>query len=167
MIIDPQVTDLLEEFGASPWEGSVWRHVFGGRDPTIPTHRAGRWAPEGEFAVLYSSLVRDGAIAEADFVISQFSLPPSTKRRVCRLDIKLQSVIDLRVNDRLAFLGIDGDSHQEQWSRCQEIGAAANFMGFDGILVPSARFSGDNLVILTENMGEGSFVEAGDEDGIT
>ncbi|MCH7865734.1 MAG: RES domain-containing protein, partial [Proteobacteria bacterium] len=45
--------------------------------------------------------------------------------------------------------------------------AAANFMGYDGILVPSARFSGDNLVILTENMGEGSFIEAGDEDGIT
>ena len=167
MIIDPKVTDLLEEFGASPWESLVWRHILGERDPTIPTYRAGRWAPEGEFAVLYSSLDREAAIAEADFVISQFSIPPSKKRRVCRMEVKLQSTLDLTEKDRLSLLGIDCDTFQEQWDICQEIGAAANLIGYDGILAPSARFDGDNLMILTENLGNASLVEARDEDEIT
>ena len=167
MIIDPKVTDLLEEFGTSPWEGSVWRHVLGERDPTIPSYRAGRWAPEGKFAVLYSSLDREAAIAEADFVISQFSIPPSKKRRVCRIEIKLQSTLDLTVKDRLSLLGVDIDNYQGPWDICQEIGAAANLLGHDGILAPSARYAGDNLMILTENLGNACLVEARDEEELT
>lgn len=36
-------------------------------------------------------------------------------------------------------------------SKTQEIGAAANFLGFDALIVPSARWDGRNVVLLADN----------------
>ena len=36
--------------------------------------------------------------------------------------------------------------------RTQEIGDAAQFLGFAGIIVPSARWSGSNLVLFTDRL---------------
>jgi RES domain-containing protein len=33
------------------------------------------------------------------------------------------------------------------WSRCQLVGGAAEFLDHDGLLIPSARAQGTNLVI--------------------
>lgn len=64
-------------------------------------------------------------------------------------------MLDLTDRDLLASLGIDeealaGDDH----SRCQAVGGAAAFLKSDGIIVPSARHPGHNLVILFEGAGE-------------
>jgi len=54
----------------------------------------------------------------------------------------------------LEKLGISRTDYQERnYVRSREIGAALNFLGFDGLLVPSARWDCENLIIFTENHG--------------
>ena len=38
------------------------------------------------------------------------------------------------------------------YGRTQEIGAAVAFIGCDGLIVPSVRWSCDNLVLFTDNL---------------
>jgi hypothetical protein len=52
------------------------------------------------------------------------------------------------------FIALDIDEQrfsQRDYGRTQEIGAAAAHMGFDGLLVPSARTSAENLVLFPDN----------------
>nr|WP_050756123.1 RES family NAD+ phosphorylase [Nitrococcus mobilis] len=45
------------------------------------------------------------------------------------------------------------DYHSVNYRRTQEIGAAVAFLGCDGLLVPSARWNAENLVLFSENHG--------------
>lgn len=159
MIIDPRIVDLLEGFGADAWQGHVWRHVFHGRDPLAPSHAGGRWAPRSQFGVLYTSVLREGAIAEAAHLIAQYTIPPSVTRVVCKIDVTLARVIDLTSDDRLAQLGVDRITYPQSWGPCPDIGAASNFLGFQGILAPNARFDCDNLIVLTDRIDTGTALE--------
>jgi hypothetical protein len=54
----------------------------------------------------------------------------------------------------LIDLGIDMSWYGERdYVKTQEIGAAINFLGFDGLVAPSARWRCDNLMIFLENHG--------------
>ncbi|MGF1612297.1 MAG: RES family NAD+ phosphorylase [Kiloniellales bacterium] len=154
MIIDPRLTDLLEAFGASPWQGEVWRHVFANRDPLEPSWRPGRWSPGTLFPVLYTSLSRDCALAEANHLISRYSIPPSVGRVMASLAVGLERVVDLTIDDRLAQLGVDLAAYALDAGRCPEIGAAANLIEYQAILAPSARHEAGNLVIFTERLND-------------
>lgn len=45
--------------------------------------------------------------------------------------------------DRLRFADLN-------YTRCQAVGAVVAYLNFDAFIVPSARWPGDNLVILTD-----------------
>lgn len=52
----------------------------------------------------------------------------------------------------LAELGVDMDQFASlDYAKCQEIGAAVGFLECDGLIVPSARWKCDNLVLFTDN----------------
>jgi hypothetical protein len=44
-------------------------------------------------------------------------------------------------------------------SRTQEIGAAAEFLGCDGLIAPSARWPCDNLMLFPDSMGADATLE--------
>jgi hypothetical protein len=70
---------------------------------------------------------------------------PSPPRRVRQRRLRL-----LRAD--LEVLDIDMEQYQSvNYRRTQEIGAAVAFLGCDGLIAPSARWSCGNLVIFTEN----------------
>ena len=152
MIIDPALIDGLEQIGATVWEGQCWRHYFAGRDPLVPSTAGGRWSPPRTFAALYASLSRQGAIVEGEHVIARYSITPSRQRRVCRVAARLPRVVDLRPVGRLAVLGIEPDGLMAATERCAEIGSAANFLGWQGMLVPSVRHLDGNLVVLADQL---------------
>ena len=53
--------------------------------------------------------------------------------------------------DSLVALGVDGPRYGDRnYQRTQEISDAAFFLGFDGIVAPSARWSCANAIIFTE-----------------
>ncbi|MBV8119117.1 MAG: RES domain-containing protein, partial [Alphaproteobacteria bacterium] len=63
-IHDRALLDVLETIDPEPFRGEVWRVARKGRDPLRGSVAHGRWSPNAEFEVLYTSVERDGALAE-------------------------------------------------------------------------------------------------------
>lgn len=103
--------------------------------------------------MLYTSLSWDGAIAEVASYLALSNPMPSRPLHLHRLDVTAQKALRLTMAE-LEKLGISRTDYQERnYVRSREIGAALNFLGFDGLLVPSARWDCENLIIFTENHG--------------
>ncbi len=148
MIFDQSVLDALEAVAQESWEGDVWRVVFGSRNPLLANTTGARWNPR-DTAALYTSLERGILLAELDHLRS-LQTPPTRRSayRLHRIYVRVDRLLDLRDRSLLASMGVEeadlvGDDH----AACQEVGGAAAWLGCDGILVPSARAKGDNLVI--------------------
>jgi RES domain-containing protein len=73
---------------------------------------------------------------------------PVARRTIYTIEVVLASVIDLSDPRRLVALGLsDSDLRALDHRACQQVGGAIAWMGNDGLLVPSARAKGINLVI--------------------
>jgi RES domain len=67
--------------------------------------------------------------------------------------VRVRHVLRLADMAALEKLGIDRGRFSElQYARSQEIGDAAQFLGFSGLIVPSARWGGLNLVLFTDQL---------------
>lgn len=152
MIYDSDLVDLLGDLKPAPWAGSVFRHMFGDHPPDKENTLGARWNPPGVPAI-YASLEFETAKAEADYRIALQPLRPSATRRIHVIQVRLENVIDLRDWSALTTLGVDQGSFESiEPGRCKEVGgAAAELLHVDGLLVPSARHGGANLVIYPTN----------------
>src|SRR5215470_7645877 len=74
---DRAILDALDAIDPMPFEGEVWRVIPKGRNPLRGSSTHGRWSPNGEFEVLYTSLERDGALAEIGYRLSLEPIWPS------------------------------------------------------------------------------------------
>jgi hypothetical protein len=151
LIHDP---DLLDRLGALPTEffrGIVFRATRLRLDPLAPSTSGGRWAPRDHCPVLYTSLERAGALAEIAFHWGRLTPLPSKPVLINRIKVSTERSLHLKRCD-LEALGVDADSYTAiEYDRCQKIGAAIGFLGCDGLIVPSARWHCENLVIFHEN----------------
>jgi RES domain-containing protein len=152
VIIDPQLIDRLEALGSSPWHGPVHRHYLATRDPLAPSQAGGRWAPPGAFSILHTALDREGAIAEWRHLVARYTIPPSTPRRLATIEVTLSRVVDLAAPGQLETFGVETPRYADDRGRCPEIGAAADFLGLQGLLAPGARHAGANLMILADRL---------------
>lgn len=149
---DRAILDALDAIEAVAFAGTVWRIVRAGRDPTRGSGADGRWSPGGSVEVLYTSLAREGALAEIGF---RLSLEPVWPSRIAH-DIAAISATGercLRLADvaSLAAFGIDVSRYETfDYGAPQALAAAAHFLEFDGLLVPSARHDSTNLVVFMD-----------------
>jgi RES domain-containing protein len=121
--------------------------MFGDYPPERENQKGARWNPP-ETPAIYTSLTRDVALAEAEFQISLQPVRPRARRTIYTLEIRLASVVDLSDRNLLATLGVsEPDLVGLDYSVCQRVGGAIAWLGNDGLLVPSARANGVNLVI--------------------
>ena len=155
----PELLDALENLGPYPFHDTVWRHMFNDYPPDLANTRGARWNPAGVAAV-YTSLERDVALAEAQYAIDSQPLRPRAKRRVMyELDLSLTAVVDLR-GDGLRQVGLTtSDLRADDHAACQEVGAAVAWLGWDGLIVPSARADGGNVVVLVDAMAADAILE--------
>ena len=145
---DPTILATLAALDAGPWSGQVWRYTFADSPPDKRNVRGASWNPPGVEA-LYTSLDEATALAEADHLIAVQPLRPRATRTLHRLEIALMSVVDLAESSLLELLGVDEEAlASDDHAACQAVGAAAAFLHLDGIIVPSARSPGHNIVIL-------------------
>lgn len=159
---DPSFLDLLEARAKPEWSGEVWRQVIGESDPLRPNQRGARWNPPGVEA-LYCSLEPATAVAEIDHLLSLQPLPILKPRLTVRIAVGLTRVVDLRDGAWLEDLDFDRlDIVGEQYESPQLVGRAVAWLGCAGLLVPSARHEGANLVIFTNQMSADDFVEVVD-----
>ncbi len=149
--------DLLDAIAALPvigFDGGTWRHMFGDNPPELANTGGARWNPPGVDAI-YSSLERETAIAEGDYRLQLEPIRPRAKRTVYRLTVRLASVVDLRSPEVRRRLGLsDADLADLTMSKTSAVGGAVEWLGHDGMLVPSMRAEGTNLVIFPNRMEE-------------
>jgi len=154
---DIKLIDQIGELKAVSFSGTVYRLVRDGRDPLTCWHPKGRW-DDGHFDVLYTSLTKDGAIAEVNYHLSQQPFRPDfLTYRLYELSVSEMAILDITDASLLTTLGVDlvawGRSDyvslKDEYLRTQEIAAIAEFHEHEGLKVPSARSAANNLVILT------------------
>jgi hypothetical protein len=109
--------------------------------------------PPDHCPTLYTSLLREGALAEISFRQSVLDPIPSKPIFVHRLHVELERVVHIAIDD-LEYLGVSMiDYGSLNYSKTQEIGEAACFLDFDGAIVPSARWPCENLIVFTDRVG--------------
>jgi RES domain len=159
MLHDPALLEQLSAFKKESFDGEVFRATRRSLDPLAPSTSGGRWAPEGLVSVLYTSLLREGALAEISFHWSQLTPRPSRPAVLHRLGISAERRLRLLRAD-LEKLDLDMTQYESvNYGRTQEIGAAIAFLGCDGLIVPCARWRCENLIVFTENHALASRLE--------
>jgi RES domain-containing protein len=158
VIYPPEMLDALQAAALSAWSGTVYRHMFGEHPPIRANVSGARWN-DPLVAAIYTSCERQTALAEAEYYISLQPLRPKAKRTLYTIAASLDSVVDLTAPKTLAFLGITADAlRSDEQTRCRVVGSAVNWLGHDGLLVPSARRdSGTNLVIFRQGLSNDQF----------
>ncbi len=104
--------------------------------------------------MLYSSLERDGALAEIGFRLSLEPVWPSRVRHELHT-INATTQRTLRFADVASLRPLGGDAarHESFDSKAtQAIAAAAHFLEFDGLIVPSSRTPVSNLVLFLDQV---------------
>lgn len=150
---DLGLLDALDAFRREALDVDVWRLVRAGRDPALGSPSRSRWC-NATFDVLYTSFERDGAIAEIHALLSLQPVFPSRDRWLAH-KLKVVAAQTLRLADlkTLAKLGVDAARYKErEYDRTQEIADAAFFLGFDGLIAPSARWTCLNFVLFTDRI---------------
>ena len=103
--------------------------------------------------VLYTSLAKEGALAEISFHWSQLSPRPTKPVMLHALRVAAHRTLKL-VRADLASLGVPESTYSGiNLPRTQEIGAAVEFLGCDGLIAPCARWTCDNLILFPDRMG--------------
>ncbi|HEX4159507.1 MAG TPA: RES family NAD+ phosphorylase [Rhizomicrobium sp.] len=137
---------------------TVWRITRKGRDPIRGSLANGRWSPGGTVEVLYTSLEREGALAEIGFRMSLEPVWPSRiEHELHEIAARTERTLHFADIPSLAACGIDISKYESfDYQATQAVAAAAQFLEFDGLLVPSARHPSHNLVIFTDRLTTGS-----------
>lgn len=150
---DLALLDLIDACDRQEFEGGVWRVVRNGRDPFAGSASLSRWC-DGSFDVLYTSLERDGAIAEIHALLSlQPAFPSKPLWRDYEIKVTTERTLVFADLSSLGPLGVEATSYRERnYAKTQAIADAAYFLGFDGLIAPSARWACRNLVLFTQQI---------------
>lgn len=101
--------------------------------------------------VLYTSLERNGALAEVVSYLTLLTPLPSKPLKVSQPGASTTKTLRL-ARASLEGLGVDMAHYGERdYGQTQRIGAALAFLGLDGLIAPSARWHCDNLMIYQTN----------------
>jgi hypothetical protein len=158
---DRAILDALDALDPKPFEGTVWRIARKDREPLRGSSTHGRWSPNGEFEVLYTSLERDGALAEVGHRLSLEPVWPSLiQHEIHRIEVRTEKTLHVPDLATLQTLGIDVTKYQGfDYEATQALTAAAHFLAFDSLLVPSARAECCNLVMFLDHVAESGLME--------
>jgi RES domain len=148
---DLALLERLSGFKTECFDGDVFRATRRSLDPLAASTSGGRWMPKGHAPVLYTSLLREGALAEIGYHWSQLTPLPGKAAVLHHLAVSTERRLRLLRAD-LGELDVDLAQYEAiNYRRTQEIGAAVAFLGCDGLMVPCARWSCENLVLFPDN----------------
>lgn len=153
---DPELLDALEASTVDRIEGTAWRQVLAPTSVTRANLRGGRWNPLG-VETLYCSLAPATTAAEIDALLAAQPVPIRRQRLTYSIHVELSKVADLRVDPWAATFDYEHDLGN--LASCQLIGAAAGWLKLGGLVVPSVRTMGDNLVVFVANQGPDDCLE--------
>lgn len=156
---EPKLLDALEALPTRNFTGHVWRHMFNDYPPTRINTSGARWNPPTVGAI-YCALERDTALAEGQHLVDIQPRRTFAQRVLYELDAHITELVDLTGPDGLRSVGLTReDLLSDDYGACQRVGGAAAWLGRGGLLVPSARRDGDNLVVLIDAVGPDADLE--------
>lgn len=163
--LDDRLLDALGEIAGEAFQGTMWRVVRSGRPILDGSRGAGRWNP-ATLSVLYGASEADGALAEMHYHLTrgQSVLPSRIQHDLFELRIATTQTLVLADMKQLVRLGIEERRYREMlYDRTQEVAAAAAFMGFDGLIAPSARWDCQTIVLFLDALDLDAIKEVGSE----
>jgi RES domain-containing protein len=150
--LDDRLLDLVGGIEGQPYEDAMWRVVRKGRDVLDGSRGSGRWNTS-DMSVLYGAANPDGAVAEIHFHLNrgQSVFPSRMRHDLFELKVTARQTLVLADMDQLRRLGVEDGRYRELlYARTQEIAAAAAFLGFDGLIAPSARWDCQNIILFLD-----------------
>jgi hypothetical protein len=152
MLHDRELLDRLAAFAPVKFDGDVFRATRRGLDPLAASIVGGRWMVPNEIPTLYTSCLRDGALAEIVHHWRQLTPLPSKPVIVHTLGVRLRKSLRLGRAELIA-LDVDWDHYgSAAVGRTQAIGAAVAHLEYDGLMAPSARWACDNVIVFGNNL---------------
>lgn len=149
---DRELLDTLASLSGTALQETTWRVSWETRPVLQGGWGAGRWTPGRSFETLYASLAPDGAIAETWYHLSRQPIRSSANKLLYEIKLRTRNTLNLLDSDLLLRLGLGPQPLAlTDARRSQEIGAAAHLLEYDSLLVPSARWTCANLVLLLEH----------------
>ncbi len=151
---DRALLDALEALEPEAFSGEVWRVTGRGRDPLRGSAAPGRWTPQGAFEVLYTSLEREGALAEIGYRLSLEPIWPShAEHDLHRIAAATRRTPRFANVAALVPFGVEYSRYGSfDYAATQAIASAAHFLEYDALIVPSARSPALHAVIFLEHM---------------
>lgn len=155
---DRAVLDALESTETVALTLDVWRITRAGLNAIRGSAAPGRWSPGGSVEVLYTSLEREGALAEIGYRLGLEPVWPSRiAHEIHSIHVATESTLRFADVGVLETFGVDPARYSGfDYAACQALAAAAHFMEFDGLLVPGARHDSHNLVIFMDRAAAAS-----------
>jgi RES domain-containing protein len=131
--------------------------MFANYSPDHENTSGARWnAPE--VPAIYTSLSREVVLAESEHQIAMQPLRPKARRTVYTIGVRLSSVLDISDPAVLHSLSLSADALADvDLEGCQKVGSSVERLGHDGLLVPSIRARGLNLIIFPNRQVEGTY----------
>lgn len=137
--------------------------------------KGGRWNPPGSFPCIYTATDPSGAALEVYRTARKFGVAVETllPRHLTTLRAKLGRVLNLCTPTSLEALGLNGAVLTDDDLRiCQAVGDAAHYLGFEGILAPSAAGPAATVAIFPNSLRSSSSIsiagtELFDADSVT
>lgn len=127
--------------------------MFNDYSPDRVNTSGARWNPPGVGAI-YTALRRETALAEGQYAIDSQPRRTFAQRVLYEVEVSIKGLVDLTTPHALAEVGLSTDDVvADSHDACQRIGGAAAWLERGGLLVPSARENGSNLVILVTTLG--------------
>lgn len=163
MLSQDELLQAIDDLGATPWSGTAFRHTapnFPALSGSGAAQIGGRWNPQG-VSTIYLATPEDACVAEFMRLAkgqangAQSFLP----RDLHELSVFDLQVLDLRSATAQRSVGI-GLAAIEDPNRlaCQTIGEAAQYLGFQGILAPSATRIGLVVAAFERQVRRGQLV---------
>lgn len=146
-------------------EQTVYRHLSPGYGATSGEGArviGGRWNPPESFSVLYTATPIEAVLAEFRRMAQRQGRAESdyVDRRLVTYHVVLHGMLDLTQADNLAALGLTrAIITADDVLPCQAIGEAAHYVGYEGILAPSAIATGTVAAIFPAKLGPDSIVD--------
>ncbi len=147
MLHDRELLERLAAFAPVRIDSTVFRATRRGLDPLTPSVIGGRWMLPDETPILYTSVEKDGAIAEIAYHWGLLTPVPSKQVMVHELSARAHEILRLARAD-LTDLGVDWNRYADiNYERTQVIGTAIGHLNLDGLIAPSARWDCDNVML--------------------
>jgi RES domain-containing protein len=150
--------EILATLKRRAWSGRVFRLMLEDYPPHRENTLGARWNPS-DLAAIYVSLAAETAVAEIEYNLKRQPrrVNPRLRKTLYEIEVSLAAVVDLEeVLPELGRIGIDRTQlFADDLKASQEIGRLVAWFGSDGLLAPSARAAGKNLVIYPRWTGDG------------